>query len=215
MKHRKFLSAAAVLTTLAGSAMPAMAENKPAVPATVGPVTAAITQFNYDESGAGVNGFLIGTNTLLVFLQPVCGGVGSLGAVNDSVTYSGIAQTFPSGFQTVIVTSYKDGAITYPPAAPPKPAAYAVTAGTIKQLNYGEAGFINGFVFAPSSGNPVFVDIGEASATLTPLLTMGAAVSVAGVLEAPPACAPSGAIAEVDATALTIGTKTHPIGGNR
>ncbi|GEM_PF-3101265 len=184
-----------------------------ATAATVGPVSATITALNYNESGAAVNGFLVGTNVLLVFPKPVCGGVASLGAVGNSVTYSGVALTFPSGFQTVNVTSFTNGSITYPPAAPPKHSAYPTTAGTITQLNYGEAGFVNGFVFTPASGPKVFVNVGVPNSTLAPLLTAGASVSVTGTLEPPPACAPSGTISEVDASSLTIGTTTYPIHG--
>src|ERR1039457_1710470 len=108
-----FFNAAAVFTVLAASAVTGMADNDHAPTTTVGPVTAAITQLNYDESGGMVNGFLVGTNVLLTFSKPVCGGIGTLGAVGNSVTYSGSAQTFTSGFQTVNVTLFTNGTITY------------------------------------------------------------------------------------------------------
>lgn len=219
MKHRTFFNAVALLTVLAGSTVMGMADDQNNAPSTaVGPVTAAITQLNYDESGGTVNGFLVGSNVLLTFSRPVCGGIGTLGAVGNSVTYSGFAQTFASGFQTVRVTSYTNGTtITYPPATTStKPSAYPLTAGILTQLNYNpEDGTISGFVFTPTSGAKVFVDIGSANATLTPLLKVGAAVSVVGTLEAPGACAPAGTISEVDASSLTIGSTTYPIGGNR
>ena len=217
MKHRKFLSRAAALAILTGSAIAATPPGPAAVvPSTVGPITAAISQVNYDESGAVVNGFLIGANTLLTFLRPVCGGIGSLGKASDTVTYSGIAQTFGSGFQNVFVTSFTNGTITYPPAtALPKPTAYPATSGSITQLNYSENGVVNGFVFTPTSGSAVFVDLGETNPALAAQLTTGTTVSVTGMLEAPPVCAPAGTISEVDATSLTIGTKTYAIGGHR
>ena len=212
----------AILTALVSSAV--HAQTTP-----VGPVTATITQLNYDQSGGVVNGFLIGTNVLLTFRQPVCGGIGTLGNVGDSVTYSGSAHTFTSGFQIVAVTSYTDGANTYPPAQVfTRPSAYPLTAGTITQLNYDpENGAINGFVLTPQgswpiptlvanstaralpSGQAVFVDIGYANATLTPLLTVGASVSVAGTLSGAVACTPAGTIPEVYAHSLTIGSTVY------
>jgi hypothetical protein len=137
--------------------------------------------------------------------------------VGNSVTYSGSAQTLTSGFQTVNVTSFTNGTITYPPATTStKPSAYPLTPGTITQLNYNpENGAIDGFVFTPTSGAKVFVDIGSAKAALTPLLTVGASISVVGTMEAPGACAPTGTISEVDASSLTIGSTVYPVGGER
>lgn len=168
------------------------------------------------ESGGTVDGFLIGANVLLTFSRPVCGGIGALGAVRNSVTYSGSARTSTAGFQTVNVTSFTNGAIAYPPAAPAKPSAYPLTAGKITQLNYSpESGAIDGFVFTPVTGRKVFVDVGNPGTTLAPLLTVGAPISVIGTLEAPGAGAPTGTILEVDASSLTIGSTAYPIGGNR
>lgn len=219
---RALILQTAVLTAFVSSA--AHAQTTP-----VGPVTATITQLNYDQSGGVVNGFLIGTNVLLTFRQPVCGGIGTLGNAGDSVTYSGAAHTFTSGFQIVDVTSYTDGAITYPGApAFTRPSAYPQTAGTISQLNYDpESGAINGFVFTPQgswpiptvvangtpralpSGQVVLVDIGFANATLTRLLTVGTSISVTGTVAGAAACAPAGTIPEVYASSLTIGSTVY------
>lgn len=206
------------MTVFTGSVLPASAQGfregwVSGTASSVGPVTAAITGLNYDESGTGVNGFLVG-NVLLTFSRPVCGGIGSLGVTGNSVTYSGTAVTLSSGFQVVHVTSFTNGTITYPPAAPPKPTAYAATPGTITQLNYNlENGSVNGFVFTPTSGPKVFVGISRPNSTLAPLLTVGASVSVTGTLEAPPLCTSSGTISEVDASSLTIGSNTYPMNG--
>jgi len=217
MKHKPFLNASAVFLVLAAaSAVTAMADehqtNTPATP--VGPVTASIAQLNYDESGGTVNGFLAGTY-LLTFSKSVCGGIGTLGVVGNSVTFSGTTQT-STGIEAVNVTSFTNGTITYPPATTStKPSAYPATPGTITQINYNpENGAIDGFVFTPTTGPKVFVDIGTPSATLAPLLTVGASVTVTGTLEAPGACAPTGTISEVDASSLTIGSTAYPIGGN-
>lgn len=219
---KRIVLAGVIFTLCAGSAFTARADEGhegwgfgDAIATTVTGVSGTITALNYTESGAAVDGFLVGTNVLLLFPKAVCGGISSLGKVGDSVKYSGIALTFASGFQTVNVTSYTDGAMTYPPPAPPKPTAYPLTAGTITQLNYSENGFVNGFVFAPSTAgsSPVFVNVGMPSSTLALLLKAGAAVSVTGMLEAPPLCAAAGTISEVDASSITIGSTAYPIGG--
>src|SRR5579872_795082 len=211
------LTAGALVTIVAGCAFSARAqEHHPgfatASASTVGPVTATITALNYDETGTNVNGLLVGTNVLLTFARPVCGGIGTLGAVGNSVTYSGMALTFASGFQVVHVTSFTNGSVTYPPAAPPKPGAYPATAGAITAINHSLVdGNVDGFVFTPTSGPKVFVGIGTPSSTLAPLLTAGAAITVTGTLEAPPRCAAAGTISEVDASSLTIGTTAYPL----
>jgi hypothetical protein len=167
---------------------------------------------NYDESGTTVDGLLVGTNVLLTFARPVCGGIGALGTVGNSVTYSGLALTFSSGFQVVHVTSLTNGSITYPPAAPPKPTAYPATAGTVTELNRNIIdGAVDGFVFMPTAGPKVFVDIGTPASALATALTAGAAVTVTGTLEASPRCAATGTISEVDASSLTIGTTAYPL----
>lgn len=216
MRRRTLFAGGALFAVLSGGAFTARADESHqglagATAATVGPVNAAITALNYGENGATVDGLLVGTNVLLTFAKPVCGGIASLGKVKDNITYSGVALTFASGFQTVHVTSFTNGSITYPPPAPPKPAAYPATAGSITQLNYSEVGTIDGFLFTPTSGPEVFVHIGMPSADLAKLLTVGQSVSVTGTLEPPPQCSASGTISEVDASSLTIGTTTFPI----
>jgi hypothetical protein len=217
MKYRTFFSGAALFTILVSGAATGMAaDNTFNPPAPVGPVTAPIAQSNYSDLGGTVNGFLIGSNVLLTFSKAVCGGIGTLGAAGNSVTYSGSAFTSTSGFQTVNVTSFTNHttSATYPPSTTPsKPSAYPLTAGTIVQLNYEpETGGINGFVFKAGSAG-LFVDIGFANSTLMPLLKVGAAVSVVGTMEATPQCAPpAGTISEVYASSLTIGGTAYPVG---
>lgn len=209
-------NAAAVLTVLTAGTVTAMADDhSTALSTPVGPVTASITQLNYDESGGTVTGFLAGTY-LLTFSKSVCGGIGTLGVVGNSVTFSGTTQV-PTGIVPVNVTSFTNGTIAYPPATTTtKPSAYPATSGTITQLNYNpESGAIDGFVFTPTTGTKVYVDIGTPSTTLAPLLTVGASVTVTGTLEAPGTCAPIGTISEVDASSLTIGSIAYPIGGHR
>lgn len=216
MRRRILLTAGVLFTVSSVASFTATAEESRAslagaTAATVTGVNATITALNYAESGATVNGFLVGSNVLLTFSRPVCGGIASLGAIKDNVTYSGVSLTFASGFQVVHVTSYTDGSITYPPPAPPKPAPYPATAGSITELNYSDLGTIDGFVFTPGSGPKVFVHIGTPSTDLASHLTVGASVSVTGTLEAPPQCAPTGSPSEVDASSLAFGSTTFPI----
>jgi hypothetical protein len=206
-----------LLAVLVSGIAAAMADEGHApAPTPVGPTTAPIAELNYDESGGAINGFLVGKNTLLAFQRPVCGGVGTLGSVGDSVTYSGLAETLPSGFQLVNVTSFTNGTITYPPIKNTgKLAAFALTAGTITQLNHDpESGSVDGFVFTPASGPVVLLALGHVSSTLAPQLTTGAAVSVTGTTSTLPfSCPPAGSLPEVYASALTIGNTTYQIGG--
>src|SRR5215467_2880407 len=64
---------------------------------TVTNVTGTISQVNYDSNGS-VEGFLVGTNVLLNFPTNVAGGISTLGAAGNSVTYSGTEFTTSTGF---------------------------------------------------------------------------------------------------------------------
>src|ERR1700733_13921544 len=126
----------------------------PVTATTITNATGTIAQVNYNESGA----------TVQSFLTTVCAGVASLGAAGNSVTYSGTALTFSSGFQSVTVSSFTNNTTkatyTKPSPSPSKPAAYPATAGIIDQLNYDTTGSIDGFVFTPTgSTTKLFVDI--------------------------------------------------------
>src|SRR5258708_4656797 len=81
---------------------------------TVTSFTVTITQVNYGTDGA-IEGFLIGSTTLLTFPTNVSGGIGTLGAVGNSVTYSGTEVTTSTGFSSVRVTSYTNNTtkVTY------------------------------------------------------------------------------------------------------
>jgi len=220
MKLRTILSTAALLAC--GSMMNALAEDNESgnatTTATVTNVTGTITQLNYDESGT-VGGFLLGTSTLLSFPSNVCGGIGSLGAVGNSVTYSGTVRTnSTTSFQSVNITGFTNNTTkaTYTKPAAPTPTAYGPTAGSVTQLNYTGSGAIDGFLFTPSgSTKAVFVDTGSgASATLKPLLTVGATVSVTGTTIMEATCMPTGALTVVRASSLLIGGQTIVISGH-
>ena len=181
---------------------------------TVTNVTGTITQLNYGDDGE-VQGFLIGTDVLLTFPSNICGGVSTLGAVGNSVTYSGTASTAASGFESVQVSSLTNNTKKATYTAPTTtPTTYGPTSGTVKQLNYADDGSIDGFVFT-ASGNTLFVSIGyTSSTTLTALLTVGATVSVTGTTSpSMSACSSTGALESVAASALTIGSTTVVIQG--
>jgi len=215
MNFKTTLAAAALLSAVAGTAFAGSTSTTTTVTTTtVGPVTATITALNFDESGGRVNGFMVGSNVLLTFPKPVCGGVGALGAVGNTVTYSGTSSAYTS-MQVVRATSYTNGTITFTPAVRTPDATYAITAGTITQLNYSaHDGAVNGFVFTPTTGDKVYVSFRSVSTTLAALLTKGAAISVTGTLQAADPCLPAGTISEVEATTLTVGGTAYPVGGN-
>jgi hypothetical protein len=184
---------------------------------TVTNVTGAITQLNYGNGGE-VQGFLIGADVLLNFPSNICGGLGTLGAVGNSVTYSGTEFTATSGFESVQVSSFTNNTTKATYTAPTSsPTTYGPTSGTVKQLNYANDGSINGFLFTAGSST-IFVSIGyTSSTTLTSLLTVGASVSVSGTTSpSASACASTGTIESVNASSLTIGSTTVVIqGGGR
>lgn len=224
--RRSFLDAAAMLTMAAAlCSAPVFAQLDTnyggpgtTTTTTVTSVSGTITQVNYGTDGM-VDGFLIGANVLLTFEPDPATGIASLGAVGNSVTYSGAAVTSSTGFESVRVTSFTNNSTkaTYtPPTTAAVPVTYGPTSGTVKQLNYDGAGNIDGFLFTPSgSSTPIVVSTGsQASATLKPLLTVGATVSVTGTSETAAAtCTSTGALAVVNATSLTIGSQTIVISG--
>lgn len=183
---------------------------------TVTSVTGTIAQLNYGMGG-DVEGFLIGTDVLLMFPTPVCGGIGTLGAVGNSVTYSGTAITASSGFEAVNVSSFTNNTTKSTYTAPTSSStAYGPVSGTVKQLNYGMDGSVDGFLFS-ASGSTIFVSTGpDASSTLTSLLTVNATVSVTGnTSSSASTCSSTATIQSVTATSLTIGSTTVVIpGGN-
>lgn len=211
MKQSAFLGAAALTVFWAGAAL---AQPANVTTTTVTNATGTIAQLNYGGDGE-VQGFLIGTNILLEIPTEICGGVSTLGAVGNSVTYSGTAVTATSGFQSVRISSFTNNTTKATYTAPTNtPTAYGPTSGTVKQRNYSGDGSIDGFLFT-AGGSTIFVSTGErASTTLSTLLTVGATVSVTGTTSpSMSACASTGEIQAVDASSLTIGTTTVVLSG--
>lgn len=217
MKRSIIFSALALLAIWAGSAVTGIAQQSDATATTtITAATGTITHLNYDNNGE-VQGFLIGTNILLSFPANICGGIGTLGAVGNSVTYSGTAITATSGFQSVNVTSFTNNTTKAAYTAPTTtPTAYGPTSGTVKQLNYAPDGSIDGFLFTPSGSTvSIFVPTDpNAATTLTTLLTVGATVSVTGTTSpSMSACSSNGSVEAVNASSLTIGTQTIVFSG--
>jgi hypothetical protein len=222
MKNGMIFCAAALLAIMAGGATSALAQDNDkddtTTTTTVTNATGTITQLNYDENGT-IDGFLLGTNILLSFPTNVCGGIGTLGAVGNAVTYSGKTRTSSTtGFQTVSVTSFTNGTHTYTSTtSTPTSTAYGPTSGPVTLLNYDSSGAIDGFLFMPSSGTTVLVVTGSgASATLKPLLTVGGTVSVTGTTStnSTSACVVTGALTVVRVSSLIIGGQTIVISGS-
>ena len=213
MKRSISLGAAAPCLFCAAIAPTALAQSSSTTMATqsttITSVTGTITQLNYGRSGE-VQGLLVGTDVLLNFPTNICGGVGTLGAVGNSITYSGTAFTTSSGFESVQVSSFTNNTTQATYTAPTsKSIAYGATSGTVRQLNYTNDGSINGFLFTAGSST-IFVSVGyTSSTTLSSLLTVGVSVSVIGMTSpSMSACSSTGAIESVDASSLTIGSTT-------
>lgn len=184
---------------------------------TVTNATGTISQLNYGSNGT-VEGFLIGTNILLDFPTNVTGGVATLGAVGNSVTYSGTGVTSSSGFQSVRVTSFTNNTTkaTYSSStSTTTTTAYGPTSGTVKQLNYDNSGNVDSFLFTAGS-TTILIETGSvANTALKAALTAGAAVSVTGTTFTPGAnmCTVTGALTVVDAGSLAIGGTTYVLTG--
>ena len=188
---------------------------------TVTNATGTISQLNYGENGA-IEGFLIGTNILLTFPRTVTGGIGTLGAVGNSITYSGTAETNSAGFENVRITSFTNNTTkaTYTgnTSTTPTSTAYGPTSGTIKQINYDSNGLVDGFLFTPSGNTAsILVVTGSgASTTLKPLLTTGATVSVTGTTPSATTtanCVTGTTLTVVHASSLIIGGQTIVLAG--
>jgi hypothetical protein len=218
MKHTT--TCAVVLLAAAAIAAPAQTQDYTEVTATTTTVTNAtgtISQVTYNGDGT-VGGFLLGANILLTFPPNVAGGVGSLGAAGNSVTYSGAAPTNSAGFQLVLVSSFTNNTTkaSYTSSTTPATTAYGPTSGSIKLLNYDLSGAVDGFVFAPSgSSTTILVETGPvASTALKAALTVGASVSVTGTtFTAVNMCTVTGALTVVDASTLVLGGTTYVITG--
>lgn len=224
MKLKATLGLAALLALLAASPSPLRAQEvsydaagMQVAGTAVTNATGTIAQLNYGPNGT-VEGFLLsGSTILLEFPSNVTGGINTLGAAGNSVTYSGTAVTSSTGFQTVRVTSFTNNttkatysAPTAGTGTPSTATTYGPTSGTVRQLNYDDNGNIDGFLFLPSgSSTPVFVSTGgQGSATLKTLLTVGATVSVTGTSRAAASTATVPTLTVVTPSSITVGGQT-------
>jgi len=214
---RSIIYRALLLAMFCAAAIEGIAQQTDATTTTVTNATGTISQLNYGSDGE-VAGFLVSTNILLLFPAQICGGLSGLGAVGNSIAYSGTSVTTSSGFQTVVVTSFTNDTTkaTYTAPTSNSSTAYSPTSGTVKQLNYANGGAIDGFLFTPSgSASAIFVTTGPyGTASLSTLLTVGATVSVTGTTSpSMGACSATSAIEVVNASSLTIGSQTVVFAG--
>lgn len=176
----------------------------------VASASGTIVQANYNDQGV-IDGFIVDSSTLLKFPGRVCGGVTTLGAVGQAVTYSGTAYAnATTGISAVRVSALTNTSTsaTYTAPTTPTSTAYAATDGTITRLNFDQAGGINGVLFTPlNSTTPVLVKFGGGvrDTTLTPLLVVGAAVNVVGTTTTGETYCGTAAVSTVRATTLTVG----------
>jgi len=94
MRCTATLAAVFAFAACTASAQPGNGPFDPVTATAITNATGTITQVNYNESGATVQSFLVGTNIILSFPSTICAGVSSLGAAGNNVTYSGTAITF-------------------------------------------------------------------------------------------------------------------------
>ncbi len=209
-------SVVTLLAVWCGSAVSGVAQPYNTYRNTVTDATGTITQLNYDNNG-NVQGFLVGTNILLLFPTNICGGIGALGVAGNSVTYSGsVFMEKSGGFESVEVTSFTNNSTKATYTVPGYNfTSYGPASGTVKQLNYDAGGSLDGFLFTASgSSSPIFVFTGSyASNMLTTVLTVGATVSVSGNTSAKlSGCSSTGSLETVYASSLTVGGETINVG---
>lgn len=180
--------------------------------------TGTIVQANYNDQGV-IDGFIVDTSTLLKFPGRVCGGVTTLGAVGQAVTYSGTAYAnATTGISAVRVSALTNTSTsaTYTAPVTPTSTAYAATDGAITRLNFDTAGGINGVLFTPTgSSTPVLVKFGGSvrDTTLIPLLVVGAAVNVVGTTTTGETYCGTAAVSTVRATTMTVGGTAFTFSG--
>ncbi len=139
-------------------------------------ISGKVSQFNYDRN-ADVEGFLLNSNTLVHLPPRAAARIESTVHTGDTVQVAGLAQTAPSGFQTVIAQSVQDRtsgkSLTMPQ---PGPAAPYSGSGRIQQLNYGPDGAVNGFLL----DNGTLATVPPFAATNPSSVRVGAQITYSG-----------------------------------
>jgi hypothetical protein len=111
-----------------------------------GSLSGSITQFNYGQDGR-VEGFVLAPNTLVLLPPEWAQQFESLAKRGDSVKVTGVASLLASGMQVMDAQAVTVGGRTLSFVEPGQPVPYTGS-GSIRQLNYGRGGEVNGFVLA-------------------------------------------------------------------
>ncbi|MGH9582343.1 MAG: hypothetical protein ACRD4O_05360 [Bryobacteraceae bacterium] len=167
------------------SAQPPAPPPAGAAPAATNPVTVsgAISQLNYGPDGS-IDGFVLSGNTL-VYLAPVWAmRLSSTIKPGEQVSATGQAVPASSSMRILDAQTLQVDGKTLSMPQPGAPAPYIGT-GTIRQLNYGPQGEVNGFVLQ----NGMIAQMPPFGANANSILKPGMRIGVSGFEEA----APSGA----------------------
>lgn len=164
-------------------------------------VSGVITQFNYGPN-AQPESFMLNRSTIVHFPPDLGCAVSGMVKIGDTVKVDGLATTNYYGTQTLELQDLNDSTNErqFSVPQPWSPTAYSAS-GTIRQLNYGPQGDINGFWI-----NNVLVHIPPMAPGTSSALQSGATASVSGYAHR----TFNNKIA-VDASSLTINGQTVPI----
>lgn len=164
-------------------------------------LSGTITQFNYGPN-ALPESFMLNRNTIVHFPPDLGCQVSGMVKVGDNVKVDGLAYTNSYGTQSLELQDLNDSTSNQQLSVPQP---WSVTAysgsGTIRQLNYGPQGEINGFWL-----NDVLVHIPPMSPGSSSVLQVGATASVSGY-----AHRTINSKTAVDASSLTVNGQTIPL----
>jgi hypothetical protein len=176
----------------------------PAPAPTFGTVTSlsgTVTQFNYGPN-ALPESFMLNRSAIVHFPPDLGCAISGIVRVGDAVKVEGLANTNQYGTQSLELQTVIDSTNGRQLAIPQPGTATAYTAsGTIRQLNYGPQGEINGFWL-----NKVLVHIPPMPPGGSSALQVGATASVSGYSHRS-----INNVTAVDASSLTINGQTIPI----
>jgi hypothetical protein len=180
MKHTKLLIILAAVCLTGGMVGLVMDAQQPPPPppgyGTMISISGTVTQFNYGPD-AQVESFMLNRNNIVHFPPHAACAVTRVVKVGDTVKVDGLAHTNIYGTQSLELQSLQNSAngrqLTIQP--PWSATAYSGS-GTIRQLNYGPEGEINGFWL----NNGVLAHIPPMPPASTPVLQIGASVALTG-----------------------------------
>lgn len=165
-------------------------------------VSGAITQFNYGPN-AQPESFMLNRNTIVHFPPDLGCAISGMVMVGDTVKVDGLANTNYYGTQSLELQDLNDSTSgrQFSVSQPWSATAYSGS-GTIRQLNYGPQGEINGFWL----NNNILVHIPPMAPSSSLALQVGAAAAVSGYAHRTISNKTA-----VDASSLTVNGQTIPI----